>query len=73
MCGRPSTLDQHASEGVWAAGNPVPDCAYGAVLRSIGNRIDGRGFGAAIHCLKPHLVRGTSDSCRADTIEGHSG
>ena len=35
--------------------------------------IDGGGFGAAIHCLKPHLVRSTFDSCRAGAIEGHSG
>jgi hypothetical protein len=27
---------------------------------------------SAIHCLKPHLVRSTSDSCRGDAIERHS-
>jgi hypothetical protein len=34
--------------------------------------IDGRGFGAAIHWLRPHLVRSTFDSCHAVPIEGHS-
>ena len=34
----------------------------------------GIGVGAAIkRCLRPHLVRSTFDSCRADAIEGHSG
>jgi hypothetical protein len=46
----------------------------GAVLPSTCDRIDGRDVGAAInHRLKPHLVRRTFDSCRAQTIEGHSG
>jgi hypothetical protein len=36
--------------------------------------IDGRGLGPAInHRLKPHLVRSVFDSCRASSIEGHSG
>jgi hypothetical protein len=31
------------------------------------------GLGTAInHRLKPHLVRGTFDSCRAQAIEGRS-
>jgi len=39
-----------------------------------GNRADGRGFGAvANRRLRPHLVRSTFDSCRADAIERHSG
>jgi hypothetical protein len=36
-----------------------------------GRRVRSSGFGAAInHHLKPHLVRSTFDSCRADGIEG---
>jgi hypothetical protein len=34
-----------------------------AMLRPARHRIDRGGFGAAIHCLKPHLVRSTFDSC----------
>jgi hypothetical protein len=45
-----------------------------AVLRSAGDRIDGRGVGAAInHHLKPFLVRRTFDRCGDDVIEGSSG
>jgi hypothetical protein len=33
------------------------------------HRIDCGGFDAAIHCLKPHLVRSTFESCPADAIE----
>ena len=44
---------------------------YDAVLRLARNWADGRGFGAAIgHRLKPHLVRRTFNTCRADAIEG---
>jgi len=36
----------------------------------LANRADGRGFGSTInHRLKPHLVRSTFDSCRAEVIE----
>jgi hypothetical protein len=52
---------------------PVADRAHGAVLRSPRNRAYRGGFRAAIiHRLKPHLVRSTFDSCRADAIERHS-
>jgi hypothetical protein len=52
--------------------NPMVDRPHGAVLRPARRRADRCGFGAAIHCLKPHLVRSTFDSCRGDAIEGHS-
>ena len=43
------------------------------VLRPARHCIDGRRVGAAINrCLRPHLVRSTFDSCRADAIERHS-
>ena len=42
------------------ARNPVAYRFDGAVPQPVGNRDDGSGFGAAIHCLKPHLVRSTS-------------
>ncbi len=49
------------------------DRAHGAYLRSAGHRPDRGGFGAAANRrLRPHLVCGTFDSCRADAIERHS-
>jgi hypothetical protein len=40
----------------------------------LANRPDRGGFGAAANRrLRPHLVRSTFDSCRADAIEPHSG
>ena len=48
-------------------------CAHRFMLRSSGGRINGCGVGTAINYhLKPHLVRGTLDSCRGDAIEVHS-
>src|SRR6266404_1341386 len=53
--------------------HPVMIALIGAVLRSVSHRTDGGGFGAAANRrLRPHLVRSTFDSCRADTIESHS-
>ncbi len=46
---------------------------HGPVLRPARHRPDCGGFGAAANRrLRPHLVRGTFDSCRADAIERHS-
>jgi hypothetical protein len=42
------------------------------LVRPAGDCADGHGIPEAIHSLKPHLVRSTSDSCRAGAIERHS-